>query len=60
MNDGSRGGRPHAQDPLGKVRGVRFTDREAAEIDEAAERAGVKVARFIREAAVAAARNRPE
>jgi hypothetical protein len=58
MDEKSRGGRPPAQDPLGKVRGVRFTESEAAEIDDAAERAGVKTARFIREAALKKARQK--
>jgi hypothetical protein len=56
MDEKSRGGRPPAQDPLGKVRGVRFTEAEASEIDAAVARLGVKAARFIREAALEKAR----
>lgn len=58
MDDRSRGGRPPAQDPLGKARGVRFTEGEAVKIDAAAERAGTKTARFIQEAALEKARQK--
>jgi len=58
MDEKSKGGRPPAENPLGKVRGVRFTEAEADEIDAAAERAGVKPARFIREAALKKARQK--
>jgi len=53
-----KGGRPPAENPLGKVRGVRFTEAESEEIDAAAHRAGVKMARFIREAALEKARQK--
>jgi len=58
MDEKSKGGRPPVENPRGKVRGVRFTEAEASEIDAAADRAGVKTARFIREAALEKARQK--
>lgn len=57
MDDEKRGrGRPAAEDPRSKTRGIRFTEAEDALIVEVAHTAGDKPSEWIRTKAVAAAK----
>jgi len=56
MDTTAKRGRPVIDDPLAKVRGIRFTEAEDELVKRAAERDGVKVASWIRRVSVAAAK----
>lgn len=51
-------GRPPVAAPFERIRSVRFSAEEDQQIEDAAREAGLKPSRWIREAAVAAAKAR--
>ncbi|MFD1714176.1 hypothetical protein ACFSBZ_06815 [Amnibacterium flavum] len=55
MSDARGRGRPPTDEPRDRVRNVRFSAAEDALVIEAADRAALPVARWIREAALGAA-----
>ncbi|WP_442966619.1 plasmid mobilization protein [Rathayibacter sp. VKM Ac-2803] len=57
MSEAARLGRPPVEDRRERERRLRFTADEDREIEEAAKRAGVPFARWVRERALDAARS---